>query len=465
MSLRRRFLPLGLVALIALAVLAVPAAAQPAPLPTWTVGNAVGYGTNLDLTALAAPFLQQLQTNYASYNITSIQQLNFTGSLDAWVRQEVQSKTDTYYVLATETAEGLRIHFVLKATFDNLPAPGTYTGNCTYGFFDGNVPETTRTIEVALDLTSLVSTSGTSRWSISEVALMQSTDDGTAQTSARAVLKGLPMADLNLTACQETITYEDRDLSISVNTHEVVRALFSPALDVFDFPINPDEDWWANATATVGANVSGTVNVVGLSAADEQAFFENLTAAFQSVPGLAVTGLDHFPIDLAQITVTVGGVNYLQGGILHDTTYPIEEHLQARESNMTLADGNIHEVFLISTYQDPGFCLPTLYAVYSVDDGMIVGYQTYLDCSTSLPPLFELKPVPPAAAQDHLQQTENNYNPFPPAPGNAVVDFFVAAPYWGILLLVIAAVAVAAFVLVRRRGRRTAPPIPPPPAP
>jgi len=469
MSLQRRFLLLGLVAAIALSTLAVPAVAQPAPVPTWTVGKAVGYGTNLDLTALAAPFLQALQADYASYNITSIQELNFTGSLDAWVHQTVQSKTDTYYVLATETADGLRVHFVLKATFDNLPLPGTYTGDCSSGFFEGDVPETTRTVEATLDLTSLVSTSGTSRWSISDLALIQSTDDVTAQISAHAALKGLPMADLNLTACQETITYEDRDLSITVNTHDVVRELFSPALDVFEFPINPGEDWWANASATVGANVSGTINVVGLSAADEQAFFENLTAAFQSVPGLAVTGLDHFPIDLARITVTVGGVNYLQGGIVHDTTYPVEEHLQAREWNMTLADGNIHEVFLISTYQEPGFCLPTLYAVYSVDDGMIVGYQMYAGCSMSLPPVFELKPVSPAAAQDHLQQTETNYNPFPPAPGNAIVDFFVAAPYWGILLLVIAAVAVAAFVLVRRRGRRTAPPmppqVPPPPAP
>ncbi|MFA5895416.1 MAG: hypothetical protein WC985_00725 [Thermoplasmata archaeon] len=466
MNLTRRLLPMALVALLALTVFALPAGAQPAPLPTWTVGKAVGYGTDLDLTSLAQPFLQQIQANYASYNITSIQTLNFTGSLDAWTYQQVQSKTDTYYVLATQSAEGLKIHFAFNATFNNLPAPGTYTGSCTYGYFDGTVPLATRSVEVDLDLTSLSTADGTSRWATSDLALMQSTDNITAQVSAHAVLKGLPMVDVNLTACQETVTYEDRDVTLTVNTNDEVRELFSPALDVFDFPINPGEDWWANSTATVGATLSGTVNVIGLSAVDEQAFFENLTHAFQSVPGLAVTGLDHFPIDLAQITVTLGGTNYLQGGVLHDTPVPVAEHLQARESNMTLADGNFHEVFLISTYQDPSFgCPPTLYAVYSPDDGMIVGYQMYATCTTSLPPVFELKPVPPGEAQNNLQQTENNYNPFPQAPGNAIVDFFVAAPYWGILLLVTVAAAVAGFFLVGRRGRRMAPPMPPAPPP
>ncbi len=469
MLLPRRTLLVLLVAALALSALAAPAAAQPAPLPTWAVGKAVGYGTTLDLTSLAAPFLFELQQNATMYNITSIQALNFTGSLDAWTHQEVASKTDTYYVLATDSAEGLSLHFVFHATFNNLPAPGTYTGDCSFGFFMGNVNKTTRTIQVDVDVTSLVSSSGTSRWSVSELALMQSTDDIVAQASAHAVLKGLPSVELNVTACQETISYEDRDLTLTVNTHDSVRALFSPALDVFDFPIYPGEDWWANSTATVGANLSGTIDVVGLSAEDERAFFDNLTVAFQSIPGLAVTGLDGFPIDLAKITVTMGGTNYLQGGILHDTTVPIAEHLQAKESNMTLADGNIHEVFLISAYQDPAFCLPTLYAIYSVDDGMIVGVQAYVDCTTSLPPIFELKPVSPTAAQDHLQQTEDKYNPFPPAQGNAIVDFFVASPYWGTILLVIAIVAVAALLLVRRRRPRVAPPmppqVPPPPAP
>jgi hypothetical protein len=466
----RRFCPVVLVAVLALAAFALPVNAQPANLPTWTVGQAVGYGTNLDLTSLMAPLLLQLQSNPAAFNITSIQELNFTGSLDVWVHDEVVSQTDTYYVLQSESANGLKIHVAVNVTFNNLPAPGTYSGSCTYGFFDGAIPAVTRSVEVDMDLTSLSTTSGTARYAVSDLALMEETSNATDQVSGRVILRGVPMIDLNLTLCPETVTYDDPDLTIAVNMNNEYRVLFSPALDYFDFPINPSEDWWVYSNATVGATLSGTINVDGLDAADEAAFFDSLASAFQSISGLAITGLDHFPIDLAQITVTVGGTNVLQGGLLRDMVVPVAERLQAREANMTLADGDLHPVMLLSAYQDPlAGCPPTLYAVYSVDDGMIVGLELYPTCEPTGLAIFELRPVPADTAQEKIGNTERNYAVVPTPAGNPVADFFFAAPYWG-LLLVILAIAIIALLLLRRRGRPTimsppAPPMPPPPPP
>ena len=442
--------------------LAFGRASAQAPLPNLQVGKAVGYGLNLDLTAFAAPYLNILRRNASALNITAIHQLNFTGSYDAWFYEKLADKTATYYEFQEQSASGVKARLLFNATFNNLPAPGTHAGSTSSGFCSfTNVPTTTGTVEADTDLTALVTNAGTSWYTVANYALHNSTDEPKVEIRASLTLRHFPQVALNYTSCQETVTYVNRDLTLSVDTSDRLRQAFDPALDYFNFPINDGEDWYANASMTFGATLSGTIDVGGLTAQEEATFFDNLTKAYQAVPGLAVTGLDHFPIDLAAIHVTAGGVPILDNGRFHDQTQNVSLHLEARHATMTLADGNFHTVYEITQYTPPGSCQPNLAAVYSPDDGMIVGIEL-LACSGTTPvPIAEWKNVPPETAQSNIQKTETNYAPVAAAP-NAVTDFFFQAPYFGVVLILLAAVLVVAYLAMRRRKKPTmaAPPAP-----
>ncbi len=451
-------------------------AAAPAPLPTWTVGQSVAYGTHLDLGDILDTYvLSPIRHDTAAYNITSIQALNATGGFDLWNVDTVTGKTDTYYVLSSSAAQGTSLDLVVNVTVNVLPKPGNYTGTLDpyLGCIPPTVPSTTGPIALHLSATSLSTTSGTTRYQVSDLAYMNETQNAHVQARIVASTYHVPIVDLNTTSCVEKVTYDSPSFTLTVDTQDQARATFDPAWDYFNFPINDNETWWANSTATVGATLSGTVDVQGLSSKDETAFFDNLTKAFQGL-GLVVSGLDKFPIDLAKITVTAGLQNLVQNGVVQDTPVPIAVNSRAISSVMTLSDGNQYPVYLITnaSYQCPlsggSLTLPVSYAaVYAPDfpaqgAGMVVGYELVTCVLSTNQPAFSLTNTKPSEAQNKIAQTETNYQVTPGAAGNPLADFFLQAPYWGFLIVVaVVLVAVATVVLLRRRHRA----VPPPPAP
>jgi len=127
---------------------------------------------------------------------------------------------------------------------------------------------------------------------------------------------------------------------------------------------------------------------------------------------------------------------------------------------MTLADGNFHTVYLISSVPATGSMFPQCSWVYSPDDGFIVGYICEIQPGVSF---FELENVQPGIADQEIADTKSTFG-IGVAAANPLVDFFLKPPFFGLLLIV--AVVVVSILLVRRRGRRVmAPPVPPPPPP
>ena len=266
------------------------------------------------------------------------------------------------------------------------------------------------------------------------------------------------MMDTNATTCAVTVTYEDMNLNIIADVDFDVRTAYSPALDLFDFPIADGEAWWANATATIGAQMSGRIDVTGLDPDLRAQFFDILNQNFAAA-GISVTGLAGLPIVLDQITVIIGAVAYIDHGVVHDFPVPVSLAFQATESTMTLADGQFHTVFLISQQSDPSNPIPSGSWIYSPDDGFIVGFVVEVAPGISI---FELDPVTAATARARIEETKANYAPS--AGGDPVTGFFLNPPYLGLILLG-AAIAVVIAVLLVRRGRKpaAAPPAPPPP--
>lgn len=470
-------LPLAVAVAIALSMVATPvAAATPATVPTWTQGQSVGYGVYYDLGSLAGTYLDMVKSNPTAYGFQSIQELNVTGSLDSWQVDTVSQVTSSYYTLSSQAAEGVKLHVAANVTVAGLPQTGTYTGSTSYGVcLPPTVPTTGGTLAANLDATILATSSGSSQLQVSDLAYHSAVDNSTFQANIAFSGYHIPYESTNTTACTTTVTYENPTFTLTANTKQQVRMLFSPAWGFLNFPISDNKTWWANTTATVGTTLSGTVNVQGLSSADQASFFDNLTQAFQNA-GLTVTGLSSFPIDLAKVSILLGPTYIVNNGVITDYPVPLDANFRAAASAESLSDGNVHSTYLITdaSYQCPASsssltALPIGYAaVYAPDfpaagAGMVVGYQLVLCTGSVSFPAFELKNTSPASAQQKIGQTETTYQ-VTPTQSNALADFFAQPPYLGVLLIVAVVVIVAAVLVMRRRRRPAmAPPSPPPP--
>ncbi len=462
---------------LGLAALAVPASAAPVSTPTWTVGQAVAYGTNVDLTSLVQPLLSSYWQS-ANASGAKVNALGFTGSLDIWVVDTVTGASSTLYTLSEQSASGFKFHFNTNLT-TSVPLPGTYSGTMANGTCIPSyvLPMANRTVAVTVDFSALSNGTSTSWYQVSDLATTKSVVNTTLRAKGTLTGVGVPQFQFNSTTCQESIAYGPENLELDVNTQSQARTTYNPALATLSFPMSDGTTWWANATATLGATLTGTIDVTGLTSAQEQSFFQNLTGTLNSIPGIAVSGITQFPIDLAKITVTEGLNNVLQNGILQDYSVKLAEPLRATAAVRTLGDQQQHNVYLISNASyvcsatTPGFPF-TLSAIFAPDypaanAGMIAGYEATACVGGTYTTLFSLNSVPVSQASSKIQQTQNSYNPFAAAPGNAFADFFLASPYLGLILIAVVVVAVAALIVVRGRRKRgsSAPPQTPPQTP
>jgi len=454
---------------IALLLLSSFALSSPASgvanVPVHAVGDGVGFGFHGDLGSLSQPYLDQLRQLDASDPNITINDLSLTGSFDHWTVVKVTEVSADTYVIAEEFATGLKVHFTIDVTTAAAPAEGQYTGTIDpvsrFCMFNP-IPQVTKTVSARLDVTYLQTASTTGKWNVSDFALRESTMAHTVDLLATFSGRNVPTFDVNLTACTQTVTYENHDYTITVDTNNQYRIAYSPALDIFDFPMADGESWYVNTTATLAGTVSGSINVQGIDPADEQSFFDQLNLVLTQ-SGASVTGLDGFPIVLEGVTFTVGTVPYLSNGVLRDVPIPVNAHLRAREMTKTLADGQFHTVYEISNVP-PGNVTQLAYfaCYYSPDHGFIVGCAL-LDGSSGIA-LFELKNVPVTEAETGVGTTKAGYSLG--TQGNPLADFFFKPPFLG-LLLIAATVIVVAALLVRRGRARAQQVLPPesPPAP
>jgi len=461
-----------------------PIARGQAQVPTLEVGDSVGYGTHIDLATFLDPILDMLREMDAMDPTMTINELEASGSFDVWTVEEVTEKTDTLYTIRSETATGVEIHFLADVTGSTFPAAGTYQGTldpywgwCTYP----SIPQETRTLRVDVDLTLLETTVTTSKLQVADLAITESTTDEALDLRATVIVENMPDIQENETTCVQTVAYDDLDLTITAAADNQYRLAFTPPLDLFDFPINDGEVWNVTSEATLAGTVSGTVDVQGLDPEDETRLFDELNDMLSGMAGISVAGLDEFPIVLEELTVVIGTVEYLSGGVLHDIPIPIDLQFQATESQMTLADGQFHTVYELEPVIafDPGMELPVELTsfgalIYSPDDGTIVGYSMAMDGTMGLP-VFELRNVPVDEAQANLEDTQQSYAVGPGGIVGFVKDLFLKAPYWGILIVAAVIILVAALAVRGSRRKRAAmpppgapglgPPSPPPPPP
>lgn len=462
-----RILPALLVVAAALAAftIASPMAAADAPVPTHQVGDKVGFGATMDIGMLAEPALAYIRMiDSTDANIT-INRLNLTGSSDIWATMEVVGKTTDSYSIRTDQAVGLQIDYVVDVTSTQFPQAGTYLGDMSSGFcVPPTIPVTTETVFAEEHIDLLSTSTGLSTWTISNFAVQEAGTNTSFELRVTSTTKNFPSTAFNVTACEFTVTYKDMDVTLTANVDLDLQTSYSPALDYFGFPISDGENWTANSSAIEGGRVRGTIDVVGIDPQDEADFFQALNQALEA-SGLSVSGLDGFPVILENVTIMLGLTPYLKDGVIHDIPSEINLSLHARERTMTLADGNFHTVYLISENTAAPYGLSCGW-IYSPDDGFIVGYVCEIADGVSV---FELKNVPDGTATGNIAETKQKYVVFA-SPTSALGDFFLKAPFFGILIIAAVAILGVALLMRLRRKPGMAPPsgppnLPPPPMP
>ncbi|MGQ0796702.1 MAG: hypothetical protein ACT4OI_02380 [Methanobacteriota archaeon] len=433
----------------------VPRASAQAAVPSHAVGDAVGFGVTLDLAPFVNPLLDDLRQQVTMDPNTTINDLNFTGTLDIWHAENVVDTTSTQYTIRQNNAIGFGAHLRASVTSTMLPEAGVYQGDTTFGCVLPVVPTETRRVTANLDVTYLETSEGAANWSVSEFAVLDSYSNNALDVVANFVGRGLPEIESNYTTCQITVTYRDVSYRVTVDVDSALHTSYSPALDVFDFPIADGENWTVDTVQTTGGTLRGVIDVQGIDPEDERDLFDALNAALAAT-NLTVEGLDGFPIVLERISIAVGLDYYLRDGILDDTPSPVSMQLQARTRSMTL-DGQPRTVYEISMYT-PTPTVPYVACYYSPTHGFVVACALVAD-ATSGATVFELENVPFQEAESNIETTRTTY--VVSAPGNPLADFFLKFPYLGLLLLVAAVVVIAAF-LSRRRAKPA--PMAPPPA-
>jgi hypothetical protein len=442
-------------------LLGAPVGAAEAPVPTHAIGDKVGFGTTIDLGAAAAPVLQNLRDLDAGDPNITFHELSFAGTFDLWSTTEVVDKSSDAYSIRTSSALGFRIQYTVNVTSTQFPKSGTYPGDMSLGVcVPGPFDVTTETLVADVNITYLLASTGLASWTVAEFALRGDETNTSVELAGTAIYRNVPYFELNQTACELTVSYISVDVTPSADVHLDVQTAYTPSLDVFAFPIRDGETWPVNSSLTQAGRIRGTVDLKGLSPDQEKELFEHLNHAFE-MAGLSTSGLSGFPIVLEEVTIMAGLTPVLKDGVIHDTTLPVNLALRARETKMTLADGKLHTVFLISD-STLGVCSQ----VYSPDDGFVVGVR----CEFQGFPFFELPNVPPATAERHLADTKRGYSLGITTSGSdAFTNFFLKSPFFGILIIASVALVVTGIV-VRRRMRPPAslpptPPEAPPPGP
>jgi hypothetical protein len=434
--------------------LGAPVRAASSPVPTHAVGDKIGFGTSIDLGDAAKPILRLIkEVDRRDPNIT-FHELQFGGTFDLWSTTEVVDKTADAYTIRTNSALGFQVAYVVNVTSSKFPKAGTYPGNSSSGTCQppplDQIPRTTETLFADVNITYLLSTTALSSWTVSEFALRGEESNTSIEARGPAVYQNVPSFELNETACELSVSYESYDVTLDAGVQLDVQSAYTPALDRFAFPIGAGETWSVRSNVTHAGRIGGTLDVRGLDPDQEREFFEHLHHALDSA-GFSASGLNKFPIVLEDVTLTLGAITVLKDGVIHDITLPVDQSLHAQETTMTLADGKLHTVYLISDDADltKGLCAQ----VYSPDDGFVVGIR----CAFQGITFFELPNVPPATAEEHIADTKRHYSL--QASGGVPAG----SPNWLIGIVPIAAVVVVVVALVVRRRMRRPPRVPPVP--
>jgi hypothetical protein len=405
-------------------MLAVPVvSAQGAQAPQWNKGDSWAMGKTVSLDQNDLKELSDGLNNSLGNGISHFDANAFVG---AWVLFKVTDVTATEYKMQGKFAVKFQAEMDLKAEM-KLPAPGHYT------ILElATVPMTTRNITVHMIVDAAIVVD--SQTVLTKDAVALKSFDLTLKVNAKVVLdmKGVP--DLKVENGYATYAYKDMSATITLDFDGAINIVFSPALDIFDFPINVGEQWNVRSNATMSGSFSGQLDATGVPQYIKDDIFK--------VGLLKKANITGFPIDLTKLVDS--DQPPIHDGALGPITQEINVNLECTSNHtMTLPYYGLVDVYEIRNGSD---------RFYYSDDIHFLGSANISALETSMPVDMGMESMSPQTAEQQIHAVANYQAEIAGESSTGGLTSMGGMALIGVIVVVlIAAVLVISVVLMRRK--------------
>ncbi len=422
----------------------------------WNVGDSWAMGKEMDFGSDITDNTTVFNNALKSMTNLTLDKLNVESKAGFYVLFKVTGTTATSYILDAKVA----VKFATQANVavsGKLPVAGTYDTDDNAFSPLSTVAKETKTVSLALTEKLGIVLGAT--LDVDKTTMAVNQVDWTLRSAMVLEFDGknIPQVDTNGTV--QTIGYKDYDIGMELVARANLSTLFTPALDIYQFPFATGETWYTNnSMVTVNGDVSGFLNAHGLTAEQEEKIF---TDELKNT-----TGSTSFPIEFDHLSSPEGEITDGQFGPYYGNVTSMK--MECLSSITQTLNGVQQEVFVIEV--DDGAQM-----LYSPGYKFIAGMSADVDAD-SLPvdlpeevsivtsfmgnQNMEMEPISVEAATTSIASIETYTDSVATQAGakgttsGSLEDFFLKAPYLGIIMVVVAAAIVAALVFVGTRPRK-----------
>jgi len=429
----------ALLFLFLLSSLAIPAFAftPTAEAPEWNEGDRWAFGADTNVGAEFDEILTNL-TNLLEMTdeVDEVNEMSLSGSTEFWMLFEVTEVTDDEYVMEMDMATSVTLDATVSITAD-MPVAGTYN-------YSDDPTTSLITVDADVDVDATVIFNVEVTYDKDTMAVKSIAIDAKIRAEADFVANNLPQSDDDWMNGTETIWYEDYDVHGELEVNFDMALEFDPGLNLYDFPLSMEDEWWSNFTASFSGHLTGFLDIQGLPEEMEQNIF--------SEEFVETTGISEFPIVFEEIG-DMGEIPFDNGEIEPFTT-PEELDLHMFCTDYFVMNDEFHGeigVYEIRVGSDDS---PVMF-YYSDEIGFMAAIamdteEMELPSEIITPDMTTMSAVDPDVAEDNIAEISERQGEVGEEGG--ALGFFTDAPYLGIILVaVIAVVVVAAVFLIRKK--------------
>ncbi len=421
------------------------AAADAGP-PQWEEGDSWAMGKSIDLDANFADQIDELQQSLEQMQGVEVNQLQVDGQADFWLIFEVADVNDTHYTLTSSMGQKL----IFSADVDveaQIPAEGTYNYTETPDMVTKSI-----SLSASIDYAMVVNAEASIQKDTMAVETVTLDIQGSAEVDFSA--DNIPLPEENNE--QVTYTHESFDVNAVFDLDVTLNFEFTPALDIFDFPISVGEDWEVNSDVEMSGTIDGVLDVSGLPAEGEQEIFSDEV--------LQENGITSFPINFDQITVDEEEGPTINNGVISGNGTVMEQFTCTEMTTITHPTlGQISAYVIQAESGGEFYYSPDANFMTSMGGGTDILDDMEIDMPISLPGDVgddmegQIDSVDSETAQDEITdiadfQSSLSDDTGSSSGGDDLNSFFFEPPYFGVILgVLVVFVIVAAVVAVVRK--------------
>jgi hypothetical protein len=425
----------------------MPSVSADAPIaqaPTWNEGDGWALGKTVDLDAEFADELEDLENNLTEDFLddlenATVNEFDIDALTKAYVLMKVADVTDTEVTLVGEVAGSFSGDASISVTAD-MPKPGTYSEMT-------EIPNEQRTIsaDLSVDLAACFSV---------EIVLQKTNSaiksvEAEVKTSAAIDARVINFPDINMTA--RTINYENHDVSLDFNLFMTVRADFSPAVDLFSFPLQVGDQWVVDSDITITGSYGGSLDIRGLPEELEDEIFDS-----ETMQELNITS---FPVDFAKVIQNEEDPS-MQNGVIGPETVDMDPvNLNCVSASEVQLDNQSAWKYVISVnsgeseyyYYDSN--QSQLLGLNKMVNEMVKDAELPFEMPVELPlddATMEMEEIPVSEAEQGIADISDYRDDIAGGSQGTGIDLMLIL---GIVAVVAVAAVVVAFLLLRRKPK------------